>query len=254
MPRKSGANRKVNVPKPTLGDTDAGSDDDTAFRSPEPEDGTDYGLEFTTSRLTLQDSSNRRCSTLRKDTRNDRAADGTASSEEEDQENRLPAARSPQTGRMTSQQERRPAPSQQERRPAPSQQERRPAPSQPVRTQASGTGPAAGQDRHRRRKMANPISRAKRMDREIQNLQKHPGTLIPKLPFSRLVREFIVKYSDGEPFRVTEGAFNALQVSSEMYVTQRLADSYMLTKHRNRVTLEVRDMALMALICDRGHN
>ncbi|KAH8348382.1 hypothetical protein KR084_006852 [Drosophila pseudotakahashii] len=239
MPRKSGASRKVNVPKPTLGDTDVESDDETAFRSPEPEDGTDYGLEFTTSRLTLQDASNRRCSTLRKDTTKGRAseaADRTASSEEEDQENRLPAARSPQTRRMTS------------------QQERRPAPSQPARTQASGSGPAAAQDRNRRRKMANPMSRAQRMDREIQHLQKHPGTLIPKLPFSRLVREFIVKYSDRAPLKVTEGAFNALQVSSEMYVTQRLADSYMLTKHRNRVTLEVRDMALMALICDRGHN
>ncbi|XP_017001120.2 histone H3-like centromeric protein cid [Drosophila takahashii] len=232
MPRKSGASRKVDVPKPTLGDTDAESDDDTAFRSPEPEDGTDYGLEFTTSRLTLQDASNRRCSTLRKDARSGRAleaADRTASSEEEDQENRLPATRSPR--RMTSQQERR-----------------------PTASQASGSGPAAPQDRRRPRKMANPMSRARRMDREIQHLQKHPGTLIPKLPFSRLVRECIMKYSDGAPLKITEGAFNALQVSSEMYVTQRLADSYMLTKHRNRVTLEVRDMALMALICDRGHN
>nr|AAL78889.1 centromeric histone Cid [Drosophila takahashii] len=241
MPRKSGASRKVDVPKPTLGDTDAESDDDSAFRSPEPEDGTDYGLEFTTSRLTLQDASNRRCSTLRKDARSGRAleaANRTASSEEEDQENRLPAARSPR--RMTSQQERRPTASQQERR--------------PTANQASGLGPAAPQDRRRPRKMANPMSRARRMDREIQQLQKHPGTLIPKLPFSRLVRECIMKYSDGAPLKITEGAFNALQVSSEMYVTQRLADSYMLTKHRNRVTLEVRDMALMALICDRGHN
>jgi len=67
MPRKKGAGRpKAQVSKPTLGDTNAGSDDDTAFRSPEPEDGTDYGLEFTTSRLTL--NSNRQCSTLRKET------------------------------------------------------------------------------------------------------------------------------------------------------------------------------------------
>nr|AAL78890.1 centromeric histone Cid [Drosophila mimetica] len=238
MPRKSGASRKMPVPKPTLGDTDAESDDDTAFRSPEPEDGTDYGLEFTTSRLTLQDASNRRCSTMRKDTRNtraSRAADRTASSEEEDQENRLPAARSPQTRQMTSQQERRQASSQQ------------------VRVQASGAGQAV-QNQTRRRKMANPMSRAQRMDREIRHLQNHPGILIPKLPFSRLVREFIMKYSDGAPLKVTEGALNAMQVSSELYVTQRLADFYMLTKHRNRVTLEVRDMALMALICDRSHN
>jgi len=113
-------------------------------------------------------------------------------------------------------------------------------------------GPVAAQNQTRRRKAANPMSRAKRMDREIRRLQHHPGTLIPKLPFSRLVREFIVKYSDDEPLRVTEGALLAMQESCEMYLTQRLADSYMLTKHRNRVTLEVRDMALMAYICDRG--
>nr|XP_016943372.1 histone H3-like centromeric protein cid [Drosophila suzukii] len=236
MPRKKGAGRpKAQVSKPTLGDTNAGSDDDTAFRSPEPEDGTDYGLEFTTSRLTL--NSNRQCSTLRKETaggQRSRAADRT-SSDEEDQENHPPAARSAQTSRATA------------------QQERRQAPSQPVRTQAPSTGSAGAQNQTRRRKMANPLSRARRMDREIRHLQNHPGILLPKLPFSRLVREFIVKYSDGAPMRITEGALNALQVSSELFVTHRLADSYMLTKHRNRVTLEVRDMALMGFIIDRAH-
>ncbi|XP_037712590.1 histone H3-like centromeric protein cid [Drosophila subpulchrella] len=236
MPRKNGAGRaKAPVPKPALGDTNAGSDDDMAFRSPEPEEGTDYGLEFTTSRLSLH--SNRRCSTLRKDTaggQRSRAADRT-SSDEEDQENRPPAARSPRTRRTTS------------------QQERRQAPSQPARPQAPATGSAGAQNQSRRRKMANPLSRARRMDREIRHLQNYPGMLIPKLPFSRLVREFIFKYSDGEPMRITEGALSALQVSCEMFLTHRLADSYMLTKHRSRVTLEVRDMALMAFICDRGH-
>ncbi|XP_016957517.1 histone H3-like centromeric protein cid [Drosophila biarmipes] len=217
-----------------LGDTNAGSDDDTAFRSPEPEDGTDYGLEFTTSRLTL--NSNRRCSTLHKETSGgpgSRAA-GRTFSDEEDQENRTPAS-SPGTRRMSG------------------QQERRLAPSQPSRTQAAANGSIGAQNQTRRRKMAKPLSRARRMDVEILHLQNHPGVLIPKLPFSRLVREFIIKYSDGSPMRITEGALTAMQVSSELYLTQRLADSYMLTKHRNRVTLEVRDMALMGFLCDGTH-
>nr|AAK20217.1 centromeric histone H3-like protein Cid [Drosophila teissieri] len=226
MPRHSNAKRG---PKSTVNNSKPPSDDDTAFRSPEPEDGTDYGLEFTTSQLTLQENS-RRCSTMRKDAgRRHPAASRMSTSDEEedqDQENRHPAARSPQTRRMTAHQE--------------------------TSTRAPRPVAAQNQNQNRRRKMPNPISRTKRMDREIRRLQNHPGTLIPKLPFSRLVREFIVKYSDGEPLRVTEGAFMAMQESCEMYLTQRLADSYMLTKHRNRVTLEVRDMALMAYICDRG--
>ncbi|XP_016990962.1 histone H3-like centromeric protein cid [Drosophila rhopaloa] len=239
MPRQGEAKRSMKVPKPSLGDTDAESDDETAFRSPEPEDGTDYGLEFTTSRLTLQESSNRRCSTLRKDTtagRRQRPANRTSSSDEEDQENRQPGARSPQTRRMTSQQERHQASTQQ------------------ARNQVSASGSrSAAEHRPRRRKLVNPMSKAKRMDREIRRLQANPGLLIPKLPFSRLVRELIIQYSQGDPMRVTEGALQAMQESSEMYLTQRLSDSYMLTKHRQRVTLEVRDMALMSLICDRGH-
>ncbi|XP_017051213.1 histone H3-like centromeric protein cid [Drosophila ficusphila] len=235
MPRKTAA-RTTNVPKPTLGDTDAESDDDTAFRSPEPEDGTDYGLEFTTSRLTLQDANNRRCSTLRKDTnagRRTRQAERTSSSAEEDEENYQPELR--QSNR-------------QERQPASNQQQSRQAAGQVTRAGTSGT-----QAQPRRRKAPNPISRARRMDRDIRRLQENPGLLIPKLPFSRLVRELIVQFSDGAPLRVTEGALLAMQESSEMYLTQRLSDAYLLTRHRSRVTLEVRDMALMSYICDRAH-
>ncbi|EDV56157.1 histone H3-like centromeric protein cid [Drosophila erecta] len=218
MPRHNAAKRN---PNPSMNNSKPPSDDDKAFRSPEPEDDTDYGLEFTTSQLTLQEGYNRRCSTMRNQPA---TRTYTSSDEEEDQENRHPAARSKQT------------------RPTPVRQE----------TSSRAAGPFAAQNQTRRRKMANPISRAKRMDLEIRRLQNHSGTLIPKLPFSRLVREFIVKYSDGEPLRVSEGAFMAMQESCEMYVTQRLSDSYMLTRHRNRVTLEVRDMALMAYLCDRG--
>nr|ARC76672.1 Cid2 [Drosophila eugracilis]ARC76674.1 Cid2 [Drosophila eugracilis] len=233
MPRKSGAKRATNQVKPTLGDTDAESDDNTAFQSPEPDDDTDYGLEFTTSRLTLQDANNRRSSTLRQNSGLQRARQAdTTSNSDEDYENHPPSP----TRRMASQPEKRHAPSKQ-------------FTTQSTRSQAS----FVGQNQTRRRKNPNPVSRAKRMDEQIHRLQNYPGMLIPKLPFSRLVRELILKYSNEPHIRVTEGAFLAMQTSSELFLTQRLADSYMLTKHRGRVTLEVRDMALMAFICDRGH-
>nr|AAL78885.1 centromeric histone Cid [Drosophila orena] len=209
MPRHSDAKRNPKSnPKsnPKMNNSQPPSDDDTAFRSPAPEGDTDYGLEFTTSELTLQEGNNRRCSTMRKDAghRHQPATRTYSSSDEENQENRHPAATSKQTHPK------------------------------------------------RRRKMNNPISRVKRVNLEIRRLQSHSRALIPKLPFSRLVREFIMKYSDGEPLKISVAALVAIQESCELYVTQRLSDSYMLTRHRNRVTLEVRDMALMAYICERA--
>ncbi|XP_039480645.1 histone H3-like centromeric protein cid [Drosophila santomea] len=229
MPRHGNAKRG---PKSTVNNSRPQTDDDTCFRSPEPEDGTDYGLEFTTSQQTQREDNSRRSSTMRKDAeRRHPPANRTSTSDEgddEDQENRGPAAASTRSRRMTVRPE--------------------------TRTRAPRPVAAQNQNQTRQRKMRNPISRTNRLNREILRLQNHPGTLIPKLPFARLVREFIVKYSDEAPLRVTEGALIAMQESCEMFLTQRLEDSYMLTKHRNRVTLEVRDMALMAYICDRNRS
>nr|ARC76832.1 Cid4 [Drosophila rufa] len=220
-PKRGAPRRLVHVPKPSLGDVD---DDSTAFRSPEPDDATDYGLEFTTSQLTLQDASNRRCSTLRKDisaVRRARAGIRSATSDE-DIENRFPVSRSPQTRRSTSQ-----------------------------RIERISTQPAAVSGAQKRKKR-KPMSHVIRMEREIRRLQSNSGLLIPRLPFSRLVREIMYQLSHLQ-MRVTEAALQVMQESSELYLTHRLQDSYLLTQHRGRVTLEVRDMALMAFLCNQGH-
>lgn len=103
-----------------------------------------------------------------------------------------------------------------------------------------------------KRKKRKPMSHVMRMEREIRRLQSHSGLLIPRLPFSRLVREIMFQLSHLH-MRVTEGALQVMQESSELYLTHRLQDSYLLTQHRGRVTLEVRDMALMAFLCNQGH-
>lgn len=99
-----------------------------------------------------------------------------------------------------------------------------------------------------RRKQAHPLSRVDRLNREIKLLQKSTCFMIPRLPFGRLVREFIQKHSPSTTC-ITRGALEALQTATEMFLTQRFQDSYLMTMHRGRVTLEVRDMALMAAIC-----
>lgn len=99
-----------------------------------------------------------------------------------------------------------------------------------------------------RRKQAHPLSRVDRLNREIRLLQNSNCFMIPRLPFGRLVREFIQKHSPSTTC-ITRGALEALQTATEMFLTQRFQDSYLMTMHRGRVTLEVRDMALMAAIC-----
>nr|ARC76765.1 Cid1 [Drosophila auraria] len=174
----------------------------------------DDHLAGSTSRLTLQDANN--CSSTTPRTRNLRS-----SRSEADQENRPP-----QTRQNSSQRQERGALA-----PAP-------APATPPR----------------RRKQRPPVSRANQMEREIRRLRNRTVPLIPRLPFSRLVREVLLTFSGRRiPLRLTEGALQVLQESTELYLTQRFEDAYLLTHHRGRVTLEVRDMVLMAYLIDVSH-
>ena len=80
---------------------------------------------------------------------------------------------------------------------------------------------------------------------EIRRLQQFTGYVMPKLSFSRVVREILTTYSPGEIiFRITAEAFEALQESTELYLTQLFTDSYLCTLHRDRVTLMVKDLQL----------
>ncbi|KAG8042718.1 hypothetical protein G9C98_005358 [Cotesia typhae] len=71
--------------------------------------------------------------------------------------------------------------------------------------------------------------------REIRFLRKTTKLIIPKLPFSRLVREIIMQAT----------ALEALQEATEMYLVQFFEDSILLAYHSKRVTLMQRDMILM---------
>nr|ARC76731.1 Cid3 [Drosophila watanabei] len=187
------------------------NDENSDFRSPEAgENDTDYGLEFSTSRIRLQNFNNRRSSTLRSPPSN--------GEHQEDQDNR-PSSSRPQQARQNSHE---------------------------------GEIAGAAAPAPRRTKQRAPLSRANRMNREIRRLRACTIPLIPRLSFGRLVRELILKYASS-PFRITESALAALQESTELYLTQRFQDAYLLTNHRGRVTLEVRDMVLMAYIVDTAH-
>ncbi|XP_017148285.1 histone H3-like centromeric protein cid [Drosophila miranda] len=242
--KNSGGQRGGNPPKATQRDLDSG-DASPSFQSPDDENATDYGLEFTTSRLNLQNSNSPRTSTVRKDVS---AARRRQNEETSGEENRPPEPADRRAG------QRQESSSQEDNQALELNTSNRSLRSlnapQPQRPRANPQTQQAPRAVALRRKQTRPISRVALMQQEIQRLQATPKLLIPRLPFSRLVREIIVNLTGlSSAFRVTQGAMEALQTAAEMYTTQRLQDAYLLTLHRGRVTLEVRDMALMAFLC-----
>lgn len=95
-----------------------------------------------------------------------------------------------------------------------------------------------------RRKQTNPIRKEQRFWKEVQALAYRTDNLIPKLPFSRLVREIIMDLHSTVD-RITLEALTMIQEASELYITQVLTDAYLLTLHRGRVTLSVKDIQLL---------
>lgn len=88
---------------------------------------------------------------------------------------------------------------------------------------------------------------------QIKYLRKTTKLLIPKQPFSRLVREIILDLFPREDInRIQVSALEALQEATEMYLTQFFEDSVLLALHAKRVTLMQRDMILMRRL--RGRN
>lgn len=78
--------------------------------------------------------------------------------------------------------------------------------------------------------------------REIRQYQKSTDLLIPKLPFSRVVKEICHKYKDGIRWRMQ--AISALHYAAEAHIVDIFEDAYLCSIHAKRVTLMVRDIQL----------
>jgi len=84
--------------------------------------------------------------------------------------------------------------------------------------------------------------------REIRKYQKSTEMLIPKAPFTRLVRE-ISNENNNLNFRFQDGAIEALQQSSEAYIIGLFEDTNLCAIHAKRVTIMPKDMRLARRIC-----
>jgi len=81
--------------------------------------------------------------------------------------------------------------------------------------------------------------------KDIRQLQATSNLLIPRSPFSRLVREIATASTiDNIPVRFHVGALKALQEATEAYITGLFEDANLCCIHTRRVTLMVRDIKL----------
>ena len=86
--------------------------------------------------------------------------------------------------------------------------------------------------------------------REIRQYQKSTALLVPKLPFSRLVREIAAGEAAAD-LRFRSSALAALQEAAEAYLVHFMEDTLLCAVHAKRVTIMQRDMALARRIRGR---
>ena len=82
--------------------------------------------------------------------------------------------------------------------------------------------------------------------REIKKYQKSTEMLIPKAPFTRLVRE--VGLNEKKDIRFQKQAIEALHQSSEAYILGLFEDTNLCAIHAKRVTIMPKDMQLARII------
>jgi len=79
--------------------------------------------------------------------------------------------------------------------------------------------------------------------REIRQYQRSTNLLIPKLPFSRLIKE-IAHERSSNGLRFQSSALMALQEAAEAYIVQLFEDTNLCAIHAKRVTVMPKDMNL----------
>eukprot|EP00922_Rhytidocystis_sp_ex-Travisia-forbesii_P073030 GHVS01108849.1.p1 GENE.GHVS01108849.1~~GHVS01108849.1.p1 ORF type:complete len:238 (+),score=55.86 GHVS01108849.1:209-922(+) len=81
--------------------------------------------------------------------------------------------------------------------------------------------------------------------KEIRMYQNSTDLLLPKNPFSRVVREVTQRHDKPDvTYRYTPGAMAALQTAAEVYLVGVLEDARLCNLHAKRVTLQAKDLHL----------
>ncbi|XP_022700924.1 histone H3.v1-like isoform X3 [Varroa jacobsoni] len=98
-------------------------------------------------------------------------------------------------------------------------------------------------------KLGTKVSRMMSTIRQIKQLQLTTNLLIPRLPFTRVVREVTQEITGPTAgFRYTADAVDALQTITEYYLTSLFCDANRVAAHANRVTVMPKDLELLRLL------
>ncbi len=82
--------------------------------------------------------------------------------------------------------------------------------------------------------------------REIRAQQKSIELAVPRLPFSRVVREISTKYK--QDLRWQKTGLLCLQAASEQFLIDMMQDANLLAIHGKRVTLQKKDLDLVKIL------
>jgi len=96
-----------------------------------------------------------------------------------------------------------------------------------------------------KRKAAPPKKAADYALNEIARLQREIANILPKAPFSRLVREIMNRLDPNCGLRITAESLEALQEATEIYFVQLFDDANRIVLNRNQVTLQIKDLDLL---------
>lgn len=95
------------------------------------------------------------------------------------------------------------------------------------------------------RQLSRKVKMMRNIRREIRNAQCCEKNLVPKSPFNRLIREVAAEFhTDG--LRWKKSAVTSLQEATETFVSDLMQSADLLTQHRERMTLDPRDLFLAA--------
>lgn len=115
------------------------------------------------------------------------------------------------------------------------------SPKTPTPKRKSMTGPSRTPGTERKKQRWRPGTVALR---EIRQYQRSTNLLIPKLPFSRLIKELANERSSSGGLRFQSSALMALQEAAECYIVQLFEDTNLCAIHAKRVTVMPKDMNL----------
>jgi histone H3/H4 len=79
---------------------------------------------------------------------------------------------------------------------------------------------------------------------EIRKLQQTTNTLIPRVHFSRIVRDVAQGIDGVTQYRWASEALEALQTAAEAYLVGLFEDANLCAIHAKRVTIQVKDVLL----------